>query len=84
MKPATCLLGHGEPIPVRPHYGRLHPEPELAVIVGRDGKDIDPARAMDHVFGYTIFNDMTGNDMRGEDRGPLLGALPRSGQPRTP
>ncbi|MXW92949.1 MAG: fumarylacetoacetate hydrolase family protein [Rhodospirillaceae bacterium] len=68
MKPATCLVGHGEPIPVRPHYGRLHPEPELAVVVGRDGKDIDPARAMDHVFGYTIFNDMTGNDMRGEDR----------------
>ena len=68
MKPATCLVGHGEPIPVRPHYGRLHPEPELAVILGRDGKDIDPAQAMDHVFGYTIFNDMTGNDMRAGDR----------------
>ena len=83
MKPATCLIGHGAPIPVRPHYGRLHPEPELAVIVGRAGKDIDPARAMDHVFGYTIFNDMTGNDMRAEDRVHYRALYPDPDDPDT-
>ncbi len=81
MKPATCLVGHREPIPVRPHYGKLHPEPELAVILGRGGKDIDPKRAMDQVFGYTIFNDMTGNGMRAEDRVHYWALYPKPDNP---
>ena len=67
MKPATCLIGHGEDIEVRPYYGGLHPEPELGVVVGRRAKDLDPAQAMDAVYGYTIVNDITGNAMRAED-----------------
>jgi 2,4-diketo-3-deoxy-L-fuconate hydrolase len=67
MKPPTCLIGHGEDIEVRPYYGGLHPEPELGVVVGRRSKDLDPATAMDAVFGYTIVNDITGNAMRAED-----------------
>ena len=67
LKPASCLIGHLEDIVVRPHYGGLHPEPELAVVVGRGGRDLDPATALEAVFGYTIFNDVTGNVMRGED-----------------
>lgn len=67
MKPATCLLGHGEEIEVRPHYGSLHPEPELAVVIGTGGRDLDPRAAHEAVFGYTIFNDITGNGMRAED-----------------
>ncbi len=68
MKPATCLLGHKEPIVVRDHYGRLHPEPELAVIVGKTIKDYDPRDGDDAVFGYAVFDDLTGNDMRSQDR----------------
>ncbi len=67
MKPATCLLGHLEDIEVRPYYGGLHPEPELGIIVGRRSKDLDPHKAMDSVFGYTIVNDITGNAMRAQD-----------------
>ena len=67
MKPATCLIGHRQDIEVRPYYGGLHPEPELGVIIGKRGKDLDPATAMDWVFGYTIVNDMTGNAMRAQD-----------------
>ncbi len=67
MKPSTCLIGHKKDIEVRPYYGGLHPEPELGVIIGKRGKDLDPAKAMDWVFGYTIVNDMTGNAMRAED-----------------
>ena len=66
-KPRTCLLGHLEDIEARPYYGGFHPEPELAVVVGRRAKDLDPRQAMDFVFGYTIHNDMTGNAMRAED-----------------
>lgn len=66
-KPSTALTGHGAAIPMRPFYGRVHPEPELAAIVGRGGRDIPAERAYDHVFGYTIHNDITSPTMRTED-----------------
>ena len=67
LKPSSCLIGHGQPISVRPYYGSVHPEPELAVIIGKRTRDVDAADALDNVFGYTIFNDITGNGMRAED-----------------
>jgi 2-keto-4-pentenoate hydratase/2-oxohepta-3-ene-1,7-dioic acid hydratase in catechol pathway len=68
LKAPSCLLGHGEDLVVRPYYGGLHPEPELAVVVGRRARDLDPTTALQSVFGYTIMNDITGNAMRAEDR----------------
>jgi len=67
LKPSSCLIGHNEPVRIRPYYGSVHPEPELAVIIGNTVRDINAANAMDCVFGYSIFNDITGNGMRGED-----------------
>jgi 2-keto-4-pentenoate hydratase/2-oxohepta-3-ene-1,7-dioic acid hydratase in catechol pathway len=68
LKPRSCLVGHEQDIVVRPHYGGLHPEPELAVVLGRTAKDLDPRSALDAVFGYSIINDITGNEMRAQDR----------------
>ena len=67
LKPASCLAGHEQPIRIRPYYGSVHPEPELAVIIGSETKDIPASGALDAVFGYSIFNDLTGNGMRAED-----------------
>ena len=67
LKPSSCLVGHREAIRVRPYYGSVHPEPELAVVIGKDARDVDAGNAIDHVFGYTMFNDVTSNGMRGED-----------------
>ena len=67
LKPASCLAGHQQPIRIRPYYGSVHPEPELAVIIGKRVRDIPAAAALDAVFGYSIFNDITGNGMRAED-----------------
>jgi len=39
-------------------------ESELAVVIGRGGRDIPKSRAMDHVFGYTIVNDVTARDVQ--------------------
>jgi len=39
-------------------------ESELAVVVGRGGRDISRARAMDHVFGYTVVNDVSARDVQ--------------------
>lgn len=54
---STSVIGHGEPLA----YPVLSPtfdyEGELAVIIGKPGKDIARADALDHVMGYSIFND---------------------------
>lgn len=39
-------------------------EVELAVIIGRAGRDIAPDKAYEHVFGYTIANDVTARDLQ--------------------
>jgi 2-keto-4-pentenoate hydratase/2-oxohepta-3-ene-1,7-dioic acid hydratase in catechol pathway len=67
LKPPSCLIGHGEEIVVRSYFGGVHPEPELAVVIGKRARRLDPNEALDAVFGYTIFNDLTGNEMRGQD-----------------
>jgi 2,4-diketo-3-deoxy-L-fuconate hydrolase len=68
LKPASCLIGHKRSIRIRPYYGSVHPEPELALVIGRRTRDVEPEDALDAVFGYTIFNDITSNGMRAEDR----------------
>jgi 2-keto-4-pentenoate hydratase/2-oxohepta-3-ene-1,7-dioic acid hydratase in catechol pathway len=68
LKPSSCLVGHREPIRVRRYYGSVHPEPELAVVIGARTRDVDSETALDTVFGYTIFDDITSNGMRAEDR----------------
>jgi 2-keto-4-pentenoate hydratase/2-oxohepta-3-ene-1,7-dioic acid hydratase in catechol pathway len=66
-KPASSLLGHGRPIRLKREYGRVHPEPELAVVIGAGGRDIARDAALGHVFGYTIINDLTSPTMRAQD-----------------
>lgn len=66
-KPQTSLTGHQEPIMLRPQYGRVHPEPELCVVMGRGGRDIKARNAYEYVFGYTVMNDLTSPTMRTED-----------------
>ncbi len=67
VKPSSSLVGHGRPIVVKEAYGRVHPEPELAVVIGRGGADIAVEDALAHVFGYTIINDLTSPTMRDAD-----------------
>ncbi|MGH8228437.1 MAG: fumarylacetoacetate hydrolase family protein [Steroidobacteraceae bacterium] len=67
IKGANALTGHGEPIVLKRIYGRCHPEPELALVIGRPTQEISAADAYEHVFGYTIHNDITSPAMRGED-----------------
>jgi 2-keto-4-pentenoate hydratase/2-oxohepta-3-ene-1,7-dioic acid hydratase in catechol pathway len=67
LKPASCLVGHEQAIKIRPYYGSVHPEPELSIIIGKQARDVSAANALDVVFGYSIFNDITSNGMRAED-----------------
>ncbi len=67
IKAANALVGHGEAIVIKPAYGRCHPEPELALVIGRVAKEIAASEAYDYVYGYTIHNDVTSPAMRRED-----------------
>jgi 2-keto-4-pentenoate hydratase/2-oxohepta-3-ene-1,7-dioic acid hydratase in catechol pathway len=59
---AETLVPHGGTI-VRPKVSdQLDWEGELAVIVGKAGRHIAPDAAMDHIAGYSIFNDVTVRD----------------------
>ena len=79
IKPASSLIGHGQPIRLRKAYGRVHPEPELALVIGKSGRDIPEAAAYQHVFGYTIINDLTSPTMREDDTFHYRAIHPKSG-----
>jgi 2-keto-4-pentenoate hydratase/2-oxohepta-3-ene-1,7-dioic acid hydratase in catechol pathway len=82
IKPSSSLLGHGGAIECKPNYGRVHPEPELAVVIGRTAKNIAARDAYDYVFGYTIHNDITSPTMRGEDTFHYRAIHPQAGDPK--
>jgi 2-keto-4-pentenoate hydratase/2-oxohepta-3-ene-1,7-dioic acid hydratase in catechol pathway len=48
-------------------------ECELACVIGRKGKDIAPAAAFDHIFGFTIFNDFSARDAQYREMDGRLG-----------
>jgi 2-keto-4-pentenoate hydratase/2-oxohepta-3-ene-1,7-dioic acid hydratase in catechol pathway len=81
LKPASSLIGHGAAIEVHEYYGSVHPEPELAVVIGKACRYVKAADALDAVYGYTIFNDVTGNGMRAEDRVHYYALYPSKGDP---
>jgi 2-keto-4-pentenoate hydratase/2-oxohepta-3-ene-1,7-dioic acid hydratase in catechol pathway len=50
-----------------PQSQRVDHEAELAVIIGRRGRWIQPGDALNHVFGYTVGNDVTARDLQRKD-----------------
>lgn len=59
LKPATAIIGDGDDIVIGKHNVTVGWETELAVVIGKRGKNIDAGSAYDHVFGYTILNDVS-------------------------
>ena len=66
LKPADSVLPGGGELRYPPGTEHLDPEVELVVAVGVGGADIDRARALDHVFGYTVGFDMIRRDIMRE------------------
>ncbi|MGB7069650.1 MAG: fumarylacetoacetate hydrolase family protein [Pyrinomonadaceae bacterium] len=59
LKPSSSLLGDTGVIELGKANHRVGWETELAVVIGKGGKNISAADAYDHVFGYTIMNDIS-------------------------
>ena len=68
-KRVSWCQGSGEPIPAhRDLTQRLDYENELAVILGKDAKNVDEADVADYIFGYTIVNDVSARDLQTSHR----------------
>jgi len=64
-KATTAVIAAGEPIPAYPAYTqKLDYEAELALIIGKGGRDIAAGNAWGHVFGYTAINDISARDLQ--------------------
>lgn len=74
MKPSTAVTGPGAPIVYPREASEVHFEAELAVVIGRRGRRIPEAAALDHVLGYTCANDISERVIQKQemDMGALL------------
>jgi acylpyruvate hydrolase len=61
---ATSLIAHQEPIRRPRESIALDYEAELAVVIGKPGRHIPQEQALDHVAGYSLFNDATVRDFQ--------------------
>lgn len=73
-KPPSAVIGPGDDIP-----GYLDPtssvdyEGELTIVIGKGGRGITKENALDHVFGYTIINDVTSRTLQHKHRQWVIG-----------
>lgn len=63
----SCAIGSGAPIVTPRDSAKVDFEAELAVVIGRRAKLVDRADALDHVFGYMNFNDVSARDFQFAD-----------------
>jgi 5-carboxymethyl-2-hydroxymuconate isomerase len=64
IKPASSVIGEGDSIVIPPYSRECHYEVELALLIGRKGKDIPVDRAMEHIAGYGVGIDLTLRDVQ--------------------
>jgi len=70
----NSVIGPGEPIPAASDYtDSTDYEGELAVVIGEGGRNIAGKDAYDHVYGYTIVNDVTARTLQNRHRQWFLG-----------
>lgn len=64
LRVASSLVPAGAPV-IRPQCSeQLDYECELAIVIGKSGRHISEDNALDHVFGYTLFNDVSVRDFQ--------------------
>jgi 2-keto-4-pentenoate hydratase/2-oxohepta-3-ene-1,7-dioic acid hydratase in catechol pathway len=58
------VVGAHDDVPIPPGCEVFDYELEVAAVIGRDGRDLTPAEAREHILGYTIFNDWSARDLQ--------------------
>ena len=64
----NALSAHEKPIVLPSISSQVDYEAELAVIIGRRAKRVSEADALDHVFGYSLINDVSARDLQYGDK----------------
>jgi 2-keto-4-pentenoate hydratase/2-oxohepta-3-ene-1,7-dioic acid hydratase in catechol pathway len=68
-----AIHGPGQDVPVPPGSGVLDFELEVAAVIGREGRDLTPGQARDHIVGYTVLNDWSARDLQSAEMRVGLG-----------
>ncbi len=67
LKPPSAVIGHEDTIILPDTSKRVDYEGELAVVIGKDCKNVKKHDVDDYVLGYTCFNDVTARDLQQKD-----------------
>lgn len=67
LKPPSALIGNGDVIRYPAGVTRLDPEAELGVVIGRRAHRVRADDALDHVAGFTCFNDVSARNYQKQD-----------------
>eukprot|EP00656_Telonema_subtile_P018033 TRINITY_DN19727_c0_g1_i1.p1 TRINITY_DN19727_c0_g1~~TRINITY_DN19727_c0_g1_i1.p1 ORF type:complete len:283 (+),score=86.75 TRINITY_DN19727_c0_g1_i1:214-1062(+) len=83
---ASAIVNPGDDIEIFPECKKMDFEVEMVIVVGKAGKRISEADAMNHVFGYTVAHDVSARDWQLEENGGqwLLGKAFDTGCPLGP
>jgi len=73
LKPPSSFIPEGKKVEVPPGCKELHHEVELGIVIGKGGRDIPKASAVQHIAGYFLALDMTARNLQNEAK---KGGLP--------
>ncbi|WP_328835557.1 fumarylacetoacetate hydrolase family protein [Streptomyces europaeiscabiei] len=68
-----AVIGPHDDVPVPPGSMVLDFELEVAAVIGREGRDLTPEQARDHIIGYTVLNDWSARDLQSREMQVRLG-----------
>ena len=83
-KYANTVIAHGDPIVIPTSVQKPDYEGELAVVIGRRGRNIPEAEALDYVAGYMPLNDVSARDWQGRTSQWVMGKTPDTFCPMGP
>ena len=66
-KSNTSVVGPDDPVIVPPNLGRVEPEIELAIVIGKQADHVPAERAQDYIAGYTILNDVSAQELQARE-----------------
>jgi 2-keto-4-pentenoate hydratase/2-oxohepta-3-ene-1,7-dioic acid hydratase in catechol pathway len=73
-KPASTVVGDGDVVNLHPQAtSEVDYEAELALVIGKAGRNIPREQALEHVWGYTVVNDVTARDRQRRHKQWFLG-----------
>jgi 2-keto-4-pentenoate hydratase/2-oxohepta-3-ene-1,7-dioic acid hydratase in catechol pathway len=66
-KASSCIIKNGDNIIYPREVKELDYEVELAVVIGKKAKDVSAEKVSDHIYGYTVMNDITARDIQKDE-----------------